>query len=240
MFRASNLTVGHAARCRTAKGYCVSAEPNIRDRLRALLRETAQSVAVITSNMPPEIAKDTARYHGATLSSFTSIAMNPYPLVTFSLRTPSRMAASLKSCPSHIPSHMVINILSATQASAAITFSRPDLYPNPFSSVAYFLSGDGLPILEGSLGALSCKMVSLSLPLHDLDYLEKRSDRATDEALQGHSGASELFIARVVRVEELGDKDADKDVGRPEMLPLLYHRQGFTSCKVPPHSGLTS
>jgi hypothetical protein len=35
-------------------------------------------------------------YHGATLSSFSSIALQPEPLVSFSLRLPSRLAGALR------------------------------------------------------------------------------------------------------------------------------------------------
>src|SRR5882762_991582 len=97
-----------------------------RERLRSLLRETAQPVAVVTSNL---FGTSSPRYHGATLSSFTSIALDPYPIVSFSLRIPSRMATALKSAESRLSSHMVINVLSAAQQSTAVRFSRPDLYP---------------------------------------------------------------------------------------------------------------
>jgi flavin reductase (DIM6/NTAB) family NADH-FMN oxidoreductase RutF len=227
-------------RGRNAKGYCTDTGVKIRDQLRALLRETAQSVAVITSLMHPgTCGKDSSIvYHGATLSSFTSIAMDPYPLVTFSLRTPSRMATSLKSAHPRLSSHMVINILSAEQSSAATQFSRPDLYPEPFSSILYFLNSEGLPILEGSLGALSCQMMARTLPLHDLDFLEKRSEVPKEVAPQRRGVGSELFIARVVRVEESQSQGKEMEVGQRKMLPLLYHRQGFTSCETPLHSKL--
>ncbi|KAG6329480.1 hypothetical protein ID866_9609, partial [Astraeus odoratus] len=97
-------------------------------------------------------------YHGATLSSFTSIALDPYPLVAFSLRIPSRMATALNShvdqaraeMPGLISAHMVINILSAPQADLAVKFSRADLHPRPFEDpdVHWTKSEDGLPILS--------------------------------------------------------------------------------------------
>src|SRR6266436_4399703 len=75
-------------------------------KIRALLRETAQPVAVVTSFMPgiattrphstpsPGSAQPfesiPSTFHGATLSSFTSISMAPHHLVSFSLRGPSR------------------------------------------------------------------------------------------------------------------------------------------------------
>jgi hypothetical protein len=65
---------------------------------------------------------------------------------------------------------------------------------------------DGLLILEGSLGALSCKLVARSLLLHDLDFLEKRSDASVEMALQGDDVVSELFIARIMHVDASRDR----------------------------------
>ena len=209
-----------------------------RERLRTLLRETAQPVAVITSFMPEldlPLSPSIPKYHGATLSSFTSIAMDPYPLVSFSLRIPSRMATTLWAASTSPPtskSHMVINILSASQESTAVQFSRPDLYPEPFESVPYTLSEEGLPVLEGSLGALSCKLVEGSWPLHEMGALDE-----VEEALPKGPDAfvSELFLARVVRVESLAPGG---DLDDTRTLPLLYHRRKYTtttSKKFPPH-----
>jgi len=205
--------------------YSTSCAKVTQHRLRALLRETAQPVAVVTSFMPPGCD---SKYHGATLSSFTSIAMDPYPLITFSLRTPSRMGTSLKS---YRPSRIVLNILSALQAPTALTFSRPDLYPDPFSTIPFSLSEEGLPTLEGSLGALSCEMLPTSLSLDNLEFPGKRTGKI--EGWEGDGDdcvVSELFIARVTRVEDLALIEGEDDSLRT--LPLLYHRRGFTSCAV--------
>ena len=173
--------------------------PKLKHDLRILLRNVAQPVAVVTTFMRGAAATSST-FHGATLSSFTSIAMDPYPLITFALRIPSRLAISLASQdPSS--SHMVVNLLSAQQASIAIKFSRPDLHPQPFDSVAYKLTEEGIPMLDGSLGALSCKMVSKAIPL-------------------GREGVgSELFIARVLRVESMCERT----------LPLVYYRRRYTT-----------
>ncbi len=209
----------------------------IRHDLRSLLRETAQPVAVVTSLMPGHHTHDSEndtnhlRYHGATLSSFSSIAMDPHPLVAFSLRIPSRMATSLKDAHNDWPTHMVVNILSASQKDVAIQFSRPDLHPHPFESVAYELTEEGLPILKGSLGALSCKLAASSWPLHDLELL-RHGRREEDAIWEGEGVASELFIARVTRVEDVGDPEGDDQSAR---TPLLYHRRAYaTTCHIPP------
>ncbi|KAJ7261868.1 flavin reductase like domain-containing protein [Mycena rebaudengoi] len=218
---------------RLARSYATTRAPGVaatKSQLRALLRETAQPVAVVTSFMPhnassrPEKDPPQSIFHGATLSSFTSIAMDPVPLVTFALRIPSRMASSLNSSPPNSPVDMVINILSANQASIATSFSRPDLHPLPFSKIPYLLSPEGLPVIRGSLGAISCKLVSKGIPLHDMAFLRRGGD--SDElrpAPPDSQLVSELFIAQVIRVETLA-----RDEGAS--LPLLYHRRRFTSC----------
>ena len=223
-----------------------------RDLLRELLRETAQSVAVVTARLPDRARRpsSTPTYHGATLSSFTSIALDPLPLVAFSLRVPSRMASALNThvvpSSSPAPAHLIINILSAAQPHLADRFARPDLHPRPFADphVHWTPSQDGLPILSGALGALSCRLVCPSVPLAHLGEPHARAfDDAPDVEGEGQGGgegqvsqasagtglASELFIARVLRVERVPlPEDDERDAGLYR-LPLLYHRRRYTT-----------
>ncbi|PIL24915.1 hypothetical protein GSI_12802 [Ganoderma sinense ZZ0214-1] len=201
----------------------------VRVQLRSLLRETAQPVAVLTALMDPNIPHKTAsspRFHGATLSSFSSISMDPHPLVAFSLRIPSRMATSLTSAhtTASSPAHLVVNILSERQARAAVCFSRADLYPEPFASVPHTLTEEGLPVLDECVGAMSCRLVAASWPLHDLQTLagEGKDERAVWE---GEGVASELFIAEVVRVERTSLPEGE------ELRPLLYHRRTYATTR---------
>ncbi|KLO13288.1 hypothetical protein SCHPADRAFT_904354 [Schizopora paradoxa] len=188
-----------------------------KDALRALLRETGQPVAVVTSLLPidgDDQHPSTTHFHGATLSSFSSIALDPHPLIAFSLKIPSRMAKSLKTSMSDpAQSAMVLNLLSSGQAGTAAVFARPDLHPKPFELVQYTLSQDGLPILSGSLGALSCSVLKC-IPLHTL------YETVEDEHTGSTNGlVSELFISRVQRV----------DAFSRDLLPLLYHRRRYTT-----------
>jgi len=226
----------------------VQEDPRLKHNLRELLRNVAQPVAVITSfmpkstsespsnlrreNRPADTAHQTSKFHGATLSSFTSIAMDPYPLVTFALRVPSRMATTLSLLPASDPAHMVVNLLSAEQSGAAVLFSRPDLHPAPFEDprVRYKLSREGLPILSGTIGALSCQLVGRGIPLHDLAYLGGGNgfgDAGASKVVLGTGDiTSELFIARVMRVE----------TNSTDVEPLVYHRRGYTRCPPKPSS----
>ncbi|EPT01011.1 hypothetical protein FOMPIDRAFT_1030189 [Fomitopsis schrenkii] len=227
----------------TGRGYSKtgdvpSSEYSIRRDLRALLRETAQPVAVVTSLMPahaspstPHALPSASRFHGATLSSFTSIALDPHPLVAFSLRIPSRMAASLSTA----HASLVVNILSAAQPAVAARFARPDLHADPFAHTPYALSAEGLPVLSGALGALSCRLVAASWPLHDLASLQGR-DWAEDarEPWEGDGVASELFIAQVTRVEDVprlenGAAGVEDDATRS---PLLYYQRTYATTHI--------
>ncbi|WWD21124.1 hypothetical protein CI109_105605 [Kwoniella shandongensis] len=65
--------------------------------LREVMRNVAQPVAIAVTSVPSSSPLHSkAKYHGATLTSFTSLTLHPYPLVAFSLRLPSRMADCLR------------------------------------------------------------------------------------------------------------------------------------------------
>lgn len=222
---------------------------SIRRDLRTLLRGTAQPVAVVTSLMPagaspstPHALPTSSRFHGATLSSFTSIALDPHPLVAFSLRIPSRMATSLSTAHAsatasphpHRPAQLVVNILSAAQPAVASRFARPDLHADPFAHTLFTLSAEGLPILSGALGALSCRLVTASWPLHDLASLQGRDDDEDARSpWEGDGVASELFISQVTRVEDVPRLEdeaggAEEDATRS---PLLYYQRTFATTR---------
>ncbi|THH09735.1 hypothetical protein EW145_g1810 [Phellinidium pouzarii] len=214
---------------------CLSTtEDTTKDALRKLLREIAQPVAVVTALYPLEAdGKTHSTFHGATLSSFTSIALDPHPLIAFSLRIPSRMATSLKtlmqySVHERIPKlGLVVNLLSSTQADVAHRFARADIFPEPFRITPYTLTADGLPMLTNSLGALSCSLVTC-MPLQSL--CDADADADGQEQVDKSSGGgiiSELFISRVVRVESMESLEKEKNA-----LPLLYHQRRYATTRL--------
>ncbi|KAH8116361.1 flavin reductase like domain-containing protein [Phellopilus nigrolimitatus] len=203
----------HCRRCLSTSGDAT------KDALRNLLRETAQPVAVVTSFYPFDGSLDDSqhsKFHGATLSSFTSIALDPHPLVAFSLRIPSRMATSLKA--------RMQQQLPGSASSPSLRFARADLFPEPFRITPHTLTEEGLPVLTGALGALSCSLVSCT-PLHDL--CDSGFNPAEIEAIKSDGELiSELFISRVIRVESAGTLASSKDV-----LPLLYHHRRYATAR---------
>jgi flavin reductase (DIM6/NTAB) family NADH-FMN oxidoreductase RutF len=178
---------------------------------RALLRQTAQPVAVVTVRVP---SADGPKFHGATLSSFSSVALEPVPIIAFALRLPSRMATLLKEAQESLPFgiHMAMNLLSSSQSTTAHQFSRPDLFPEPFETISHDVNEDGMPIISGSLGALSCTLIN-AIPLYDVD------------GPSPPAGYSELFIARVKSLE----------ISQTVDTPLVYCRQKYTTI-LPPAS----
>ncbi len=84
----------HARRLTRSFSATISTEETVKNDFRDLMRRAAQPVAVVTA-----LTREGYRYHGATLSSFTSIALDPTPLVAFSLRMPSRLASAIKTIP---------------------------------------------------------------------------------------------------------------------------------------------
>ena len=138
-------------------------ESGLRESLRELLRHTAQPVSVLTVRDPAN-----GELHGATLSSFSSISFQPFPIVCFALQLPSRSANALQSHysstdrDSTIP-QLTLNILSASQSDIAIKFSRPDLYSEPFRDMESQLSlpSPNLPpAFNGAVGSLGCTLIS--------------------------------------------------------------------------------
>jgi flavin reductase (DIM6/NTAB) family NADH-FMN oxidoreductase RutF len=211
--------------------------PRTHGQIRAILRKTAQPVSVLTAILPSSDPAEQPIYHGATLSSFTSISMHPLPLVAFSIRTPSRMGSSLTTLGTPHTPHMIVNLLSASQSSAATLFSRPDVYSEPFRDIPFRLSHEGIPILTGSLGAFSCALVA-SIPLDTPTLIQcglSRKDIQDAESPVYDSGlTSKLFLARIMRVEDTTSshgppRPGDVQLDGNDTLPLVYHERHFAT-----------
>jgi len=191
-------------------------------------------------------------YHGATLSSFSSVAFHPFPIVSFALQLPSRSADALQphlatQMPSDVDSdnptpNFAINILAASQSDAAIRFSRPDLYPKPFSDFeSRYTISRGVPVLRGSLGALPCVLLA-SFPLREAGDRTRLAAAMKDPASwsgensQLSPSSSVLYLARVLHVEDFEHTESVRDTDGKEVKescdgvwppPLVYHRRSY-------------
>ncbi|GAA6028519.1 hypothetical protein JCM8097_007261 [Rhodosporidiobolus ruineniae] len=217
---------------------------------RELFRRTAQPVAVLTAHIPsssssPSPSSATAQTdaaneqhnHGATLSSLASISLAP-PLVSFSLRLPSRLASHLSPSPSpssRTPSFR-LHLLSSSQEPLARAFARqvplpapaapspppkaggPNPWDEPFASELFeALEKDGL-------GWMECSVVR-RIPLHELE--EEGREKAGGGEAAGWTPRSELFIARVEKVQ-LGKASAGGE-GEGGKGSLVYWEQAYHS-----------
>ncbi len=205
------------------RAYNMASHPTLSKALELAMRDfmvhNVQNVAIVTTRIEEEAhehgGSTPSRYHGATISSFSSVAMHPYPTIAFSLRLPSRLAVALrmsKNRHSHpvIP-HMTVNFLSSLQADLALKFSRPDLFPAPFSDTQFSLTKEGQPRLNNSVGTIS----SVVLRSFRLDFHEPKGFE---------EGTSEMFIARVVRIEQ---NRGPESTGSDFNTPLVYYRRHF-------------
>ncbi|GAA5999612.1 flavin reductase family protein [Rhodotorula paludigena] len=217
---------------------------------RELFRRVAQPVACITAHLPSstsgkaqseqDLGDQQARHnHGATLSSLASISVSP-PLVSFSLRLPSRLASFLSPPPPPgaaappSPSFRV-HLLSTAQEHIARAFARQPPLPAPAQPSPPQSSTGGAgwdastephfppelfdELERSSLGYLDCRVVQ-RLPL---SHLGSSGAAPAGEASAGAQGGwqprSELFIAEIEAVK-LGE-------GGERNQSLLYWEQRY-------------
>ncbi|GAA5834649.1 hypothetical protein JCM3766R1_003630 [Sporobolomyces carnicolor] len=206
---------------------------------RELFRRVAQPVAVLTAHIPrgPETdatadsrqpgSVGSARHnYGATLSSLTSISLSP-PLVSFSLRLPSRLANHLSASPSHDeePRSFRVYLLSPAQEDLARLFARQaplpaPAVPSPETNWAVEPKFDAAVFerLETDpkvLGWMDCKVVE-RVNLWEIGQQRRpgravpdRSSPEEEEDVAKTTMRSQLFIASVDEVK-LGENGEGK------------------------------
>ncbi len=150
-------------------------------------------------------ANETTPYHGATLTSFASLTLEPHPLVAFSLRLPSRMADCLRPppqvprtsgapVPAHLcaprsaPTRLTISLLAGDNQGVADELATPGIDHSAIFRSDEWDARDP-PALKSAVGCLECQVVH-NLPLRDVGG-ETSSDKE----------GSELFICRVLKAE---------------------------------------
>ncbi|KAG5437071.1 hypothetical protein PCANB_001192 [Pneumocystis canis] len=118
------------------------------------MRCVVQPVVIITTCDPE--SKGLGR--AITVSSFASISINPTPLVSFSIKFPSRMISLLQKS-----KKFAIHILRShyDQIKLAENYAQSDFLSNKnqMSNILeshYRISLNGLPTLSGALGILYC------------------------------------------------------------------------------------
>jgi len=84
-------------------------------------------------------------------------------------------------------------------------------------------------MLHGCLGALSCRVVGAPWPLNDLAVLGDKLSGKVEGTRDGGDIESELFIAQVLRVEDVPQAVGVGDDDIIRTLPLVYHRRSYTT-----------
>ena len=119
------------------------------------MRLLAHPVVVLT-------AHDGAHPRAMTMSSFTSLALTPTPLVSFNVATPSRTLNALKH-----GLDFNVHILSADRSGATVAdkFTRGNA-DNVFDGVGYHLDRASAPVLDGDgvLYVLRCRLATNDAP----------------------------------------------------------------------------
>ena len=120
--------------------------PINKDEFRAALSRFASGVTVVTT-------KDTeGNLHGLTVSAFCSVSLEP-PLILICIDkyTVSHYAFLESGC-------FVVNVLREEQIHHSNQFASP--LADKFDGVAYYLNGEGVPVLQDALVSLECRLVN--------------------------------------------------------------------------------
>ncbi len=119
---------------------------NAEHELKSLMRAFPQGVTIITARQGDEL-------YGITVSSFTSVSLNP-PLVLVSISKEAPTHGALLNS-----ENFAVNILGSDQAHLSEKFAgRAAGSSGKFRGTRYRTGKNGSPILEQSLGFLECKL----------------------------------------------------------------------------------
>lgn len=118
--------------------------PISKEDFRAALGRFASGITVVTSIDAEN------RFHGMTVSAFCSVSLDP-PLVLVCI---SKDTGSHESIAKN--KQFAVNVLSEGQAELSERFSAP--IEDRFSSTEYRTGTSGLPLLNGALANLECRL----------------------------------------------------------------------------------
>jgi flavin reductase (DIM6/NTAB) family NADH-FMN oxidoreductase RutF len=113
---------------------------------RAVLGRFASGVTVVTTT------DDDGRPHGMTVSAFSSLSLSP-PLVLVCVGAEATLAPLLAS-----RQLLGVNILAASQQALSQRFASK--VADRFEGVAHHIAQPGVPVLEGALAWLGCRIVA--------------------------------------------------------------------------------
>lgn len=117
------------------------------DQLRSVLRLWASGITLVTAGHDGVL-------HGMTVSSFSSVALEP-PLVSVNIERRTRTHRLMEAA-----GHFAVCVLSSEQQELAHRFGGglPD-HADRFADLEYTLSEQGNPIPDGCLAVMECQIV---------------------------------------------------------------------------------
>ena len=113
--------------------------------LREILRRYPTGVTVVTSLLD-------GKPWGGTMNSFTSVSMDP-PIVAIFVMEKGRTTTAINQT-----GRFVVNILKHDQEKEAKQFASDNL-PDKFHDIRYSESGNGIPVIDGTLGYIECDLL---------------------------------------------------------------------------------
>lgn len=143
--------------------------PIDRNELRRVMGHFATGVTVITT-----ISKD-GRAFGLTANAFTSVSLDP-PLLLISVDKKAESYACFEQS-----GVFTVNILSDDQETLSRKFAVSG--GNKFEGVAYHTGANGVPILEGTVAYVECKLFATydggdhTLYLGEIEQAETREGK---------------------------------------------------------------
>ncbi|EIW65839.1 hypothetical protein TREMEDRAFT_66207 [Tremella mesenterica DSM 1558] len=152
--------------CRHSSSFSNAESTDIGSQLRNVMRNVPQPVSIAVCRIPSHDHQ--VEYRGVTLSSFTSLALYPQPLVSFALRLPSRMADCLRPSLPHFSTSQVQSAAPDQHHSRTSRFIQPEiaspssLQPSDSKSASLFPL-DTLQTLSHLLPSSSSQTPNISL-----------------------------------------------------------------------------
>ncbi|KAG0335338.1 hypothetical protein BG000_007574 [Podila horticola] len=98
----------------TPTNSCTECDKATSENLRKVLRKVPFPVVIVSTNSPT----DPTQRRGITVSSFTSISLQPIPLIAFCVKLPSRASTAL-----HESNQFVVQFLAEDQIAHSVAFS---------------------------------------------------------------------------------------------------------------------
>jgi flavin reductase (DIM6/NTAB) family NADH-FMN oxidoreductase RutF len=121
----------------------------IADDFKQALASWASGVAVVTS-------VDGGLLYGLTVSSFTSVSLNP-PLILVCLATTNRMPAMITAS-----GRFAVSILGRDQQAASNYFAISGREPTPhFEQIDGDWTSGGMPVVKGCIAWIDCKLYEM-------------------------------------------------------------------------------